>query len=68
MTQMEIDSAVAMATGESVCEIQQLGFSLADPLEVDFDPEERRPLVLDWDTGCPAELPSNLEIQAAIAY
>lgn len=51
MTQLELDSAVATATGENLSEIRQLGFSLADPLEVNYDPEPRRPLVFDWDTG-----------------
>jgi hypothetical protein len=38
---------VATATGENLSEIRQLGFSLADPLEVNYDPEPRRPLVFD---------------------
>lgn len=50
MTQLELDTAVAVATGESISAIRQLGFSLADPLDVDFDPEPRRPLMFDWDT------------------
>lgn len=33
-----------------------MGFGIADPLEVDFDPEPRRPLVLDWDTMKPTRL------------
>ena len=56
MTQLEIDEAVATATGESVVLIHDLGFGIADPLEVEFDPEPRRPLVLDWDTMSPAHL------------
>ena len=39
MTQNELDSAVALATGEELDEIQHLGFSLADPDDTDFDPE-----------------------------
>lgn len=58
MTQCEIDSAVALATGETVANIHHLGFGLADPLEVEFDPEPRDPLVLDWDTGRAAYWPS----------
>jgi hypothetical protein len=50
MTQQDIDEAVATATGESVDLINGLGFGIADPLDVRFDPEPRRPLVLDWDT------------------
>ena len=57
MTQLEIDSAVASATGETVAAIRHLGFSIPDPLEVDYDPEPRRPLVLDWDTGHPTDWP-----------
>ena len=57
MTQVEIDRAVAIATGESPDEIHHLGFSIADPLEVRFDPEPRRPLVYDWDARCPADWP-----------
>jgi len=44
MTQHELDSAVALATGEDIDEIQYLGFSLADPDDTDFDPEpDNRP-------------------------
>lgn len=51
MTQQEIDDAVCTATGEDLCEIQRHGFSIADPLEVAFDPEpdHRPPLMVDWD-------------------
>lgn len=56
MTQLEIDEAVATATGESISLIHDMGFGIADPLEVDFDPEPRRPLVLDWDTMKPTRL------------
>jgi hypothetical protein len=37
--------------------IRHHGFSLADPLEVAYDPEPRRPLVLDCDSLSPAEWP-----------
>lgn len=57
MTQVEIDNAVATATGENLSEIRHLGFSIADPLEVRFDPEPRRPLVFDWDAECAIEWP-----------
>lgn len=53
MTQVEIDKAVALATGESVDLIQDRGFGIADPCDVQFDPEPRLPLVLDWDSGLP---------------
>ena len=57
MTQIELNQLVASATGESLAVIRRHGVSLADPLEVDYDPEPRRPMVLNWDTGCPAEWP-----------
>ena len=57
MSQQEIDEAVASMTGEHIGLIHELGFSIADPLEVTHDPEPRRPLVLDWDNMSPAEWP-----------
>jgi hypothetical protein len=57
MTQQDINKAVATATGESVALINDRGFGIADPLDVQFDPEPRRPLVLDWDDMAPAEWP-----------
>ena len=57
MTQQDINEAVATATGESVALINDRGFGIADPLDVQFDPEPRRPLVLDWDSMSPAEWP-----------
>ena len=39
VNQLEIDILVAAATGETVSEVQRLGFSLADPLFVEYDPE-----------------------------
>lgn len=50
MTQQQIDREVALATGESLEYVHRLGFSLADELHPDFDPEPRRPLVFDWDS------------------
>ena len=51
MTQRDLDSAVAVATGESPSEIRRLGFGIADPSEVHFDPEpsDVPPAWLDWD-------------------
>jgi len=51
MTQSEINRAVALVTGESICTVSQLGFSLADPAEVEFDPEpyDLPPQTVDWD-------------------
>ncbi|MEI8373506.1 MAG: hypothetical protein WCJ35_11820 [Planctomycetota bacterium] len=51
MFQSQLDCAVARATGESRDTISHLGFSLADPELVDYDPEpyHRGPQVVDWD-------------------
>jgi hypothetical protein len=56
VTQREIIESVAQATGESVTVVDELGFHLADQLDVNFDPEPRRPLVLDWDTMTATDL------------
>jgi hypothetical protein len=50
MTQSEINQAVAIATGESVSLVEELGFGIADPLTVEFDPEPREPMAFDWDS------------------
>jgi hypothetical protein len=57
MTQIEIDQAVAAATGESVPVIHERGFGIADALDVQFDPEPRRPLTFDWDTQSAGDWP-----------
>jgi hypothetical protein len=51
MTQQELESAVAEATGESLRTIRRRGFSIVDPSEGDFDPEPNiLPFqVVDWD-------------------
>ena len=51
MTQLELDHAVAARTGEELCEIRSRGFSIADPLQTDFDPEpnDLPPSMVDWD-------------------
>lgn len=51
MTQRDLNSAVAVATGESVSEICRRGFGIAAPLDVNFDPEpsDVPPQWLDWD-------------------
>ena len=51
MTQQDLDRQVARATGDTLCEIRRLGFSIADPVDVDFDPEPSDPVdkYLDWD-------------------
>lgn len=47
MTQQQLSELVASATGEAPAMIDRIGFSLADPLEVEFDPEPVP--YLDWD-------------------
>ena len=51
MTQNQLNQLIADATGEDIDDIRQRGFSLADPLEVNFDPEpcDLPPQVVDWD-------------------
>ena len=51
MTQTQLEQLVAKATGEDIRAIRERGFSVADPLEVNFDPEpdQRPPLFIDWD-------------------
>ena len=51
MNQSRLDRAVARATGESLDTISHLGFSIADPDSVHYDPEpsRRAPQVVDWD-------------------
>ena len=39
MTQRELNEAVARVTGESLTTVAGLGFSLADPIAVRYDPE-----------------------------
>ncbi len=50
MTQHDLEKAVCTATGEELHEVRRLGFSLADPVDINFDPEPMVPLrVIDWD-------------------
>ncbi|MCY2991338.1 MAG: hypothetical protein NTY19_26215 [Planctomycetota bacterium] len=51
MTQHQLDTAVAIATGESPSVIRRHGFGIADPLDVHFDPEpdDVPPQYLDWE-------------------
>lgn len=51
MTQPELDFVVAMVTGECLSEIRRRGFSIADPVDVHFDPEPCAvpPQWLDWE-------------------
>jgi hypothetical protein len=50
MTQTELIRAVAKSTGETFAEIKHLGFGLADPDQVAFDPEPDEGTYVDWDT------------------
>ena len=51
MTQRELNEAVARVTGESLTTVAGLGFSLADPIAVRYDPE---PWGYPWDRSlCP---------------
>ena len=50
MTQREVDQSVAAVTGEDLCDVRRMGFSIADPDEVNFDPEPYYPpQMVDWD-------------------
>lgn len=50
MKQSELDRAVAYATGETVSTIKQLGFLLADPIDVDdLESNALGPSIIDWD-------------------
>lgn len=51
MKQSELNRAVAKATGENLRVISQLGFSLADPISVQHDPEpcDVEDMIVDWD-------------------
>ena len=51
MKQYQLDCLVAEATGEDLDEIRRRGFSLADPIEVHFDPEPYglTSAFVDWD-------------------
>ena len=52
MSQQELESAVARATGESVRTVRNRGFSIVEPELLDFDPEPNLlPVqIVDWDT------------------
>jgi hypothetical protein len=51
MSQAELDETIARTTGEELREVRRLGFSIADPLDIHFDPEpyDLQPQVVDWD-------------------
>ena len=51
MNTVRLERAVARATGETLSEIRRRGFGLADPANVDFDPEPNDipSQIVDWD-------------------
>ena len=51
MKQERINRLVARATGEDLREIRRMGFTIADPARVGYDPEPkyRRSRSFDWD-------------------
>jgi hypothetical protein len=51
MKQEKINRLVARATGEDLREIRRMGFTIADPARVGYEPEpkQRRFRTLDWD-------------------
>lgn len=55
MTQKELDREVARLTGEEISTIRQFGFSIADPSNVEHDPEpfdfayDVEAKIIDWD-------------------
>ena len=51
MNQNQLNKAIIRATGEDLATIRRIGFSVADPDDVSFDPERplRRPRVVNWD-------------------
>jgi hypothetical protein len=53
MSQRELESAVAAATGESLQTIRRRGFSVIDPSQLDFDaePDDLPAQIVDWDAA-----------------
>lgn len=51
MTPKQLDRLVARATGEDLRAIRRRGFSIAIPIDTNFDPEpdQRPPQWVDWD-------------------
>ncbi len=51
MRQSRINRMVARATGEDLREIRRMGFTIADPARVGYDPEPKQRMfrTLDWD-------------------
>ena len=51
MNQRTINRLVSKATGENMREVRRMGFSIADPYRVQYDPDSRakRGRMIDWD-------------------
>lgn len=50
MNQRDLHRSVARTTGESISEIARRGFSIADPITVEHDPEPiPKGDYIDWD-------------------
>ena len=51
MMKTSLEEMIAHRTGDDLREIRRLGFQLADPESVSYDPEPtgQRPNILDWD-------------------
>jgi hypothetical protein len=50
MPRKELERQIARHTGEDLCEIRRLGFSLIDLTDDDFDPQpDYPPQMVDWD-------------------
>jgi len=64
MTTQELNAAIAKATGEDISLINNRGFSVVDPLLIDWDPEpnDMPASMIDWDSPyegdiiCPFEV------------
>jgi hypothetical protein len=51
MTRLELNRAVARATGEDLATVRRRGFQIAVPIEVcDYDSDSRAPQFIDWDS------------------
>ena len=51
MNQRTINRLVVKATGENMREVRRMGFSIADPYRVQYDPDSRatQGRMIDWD-------------------
>ncbi len=54
MTQAELERELSSVTGETLGTIRSRGFQLVEPPELE-------PLIIDWDTIYPVELPRRVQ-------